>query len=147
LVVVALVATRWLTGVHGSRGRSQPILQLDAHSIAVPDHQHKVGTATMGGIAILGAAALGYLVSHVRSGIVFSDQTLIALVGVAALASVGLVDDVIKVRAHRNRGLFWKLKGAITLGVSIFVAALFGFIAFTQIAYMGFVIRSCTARS
>jgi phospho-N-acetylmuramoyl-pentapeptide-transferase len=64
--VVALVATRWLTGVLGSRGRRQPILQHNADNIAVLDHQHKAGTPTMGGIAIQGAAALGYVVSHVK---------------------------------------------------------------------------------
>ena len=58
----------------------------------------------MGGIAILVAAVLGYLVSHVRAGVVFSDQTLIALTGVVALAAVGLVDDLIKVSRRRNRG-------------------------------------------
>ena len=69
--------------------------------------------------------------SHARAGVVFSDQALIALTGVAALAGVGLVDDVIKVRARRNRGLFWKLKGFVTLGVSLAVAA--ALVAFTDI--------------
>ena len=59
-----------------SRGRSQPILQRNADNLVVPEHQHKVGTPTMGGLAILAAAAIGYLVSHVRAGVVFSDQAL-----------------------------------------------------------------------
>jgi len=121
--VVSLVGAGWLIELLESRGRSQPILQRNADNLVVPDHQHKAGTPTMGGIAILAAVLVGYLVSHVRAGVVFSDQTLIVLAGIAALAGVGLVDDVIKVRARRNRGLFWKNKGLITLAVSLLVAA------------------------
>jgi phospho-N-acetylmuramoyl-pentapeptide-transferase len=129
--VAAIVGTRWLATALGARGRSQPILQRNADNIVVPDHEHKAGTPTMGGIAILAAAVLGYLVSHARAGVVFSNQTLIALTGVAALATVGLVDDVIKVSTRRNRGLFWKLKGVVTLVVSLLVAA--ALVAFTDI--------------
>jgi phospho-N-acetylmuramoyl-pentapeptide-transferase len=120
---VALLGSRWLISLLRSRGRSQPILQRNADNLVVPDHQHKAGTPTMGGLAILTAVAVGYLLSHLRAGVVFSDQALIVLAGVAALAAVGLVDDVIKVRARRNRGLFWKNKGFITLAVSLLVAA------------------------
>ena len=73
-------------------------------------------------LALLGAALLGYLVSHVRAGVVFSDQALIALVGIATLAGIGLVDDLLKIRARQNRGLFWKLKGVITLLASFGIA-------------------------
>jgi phospho-N-acetylmuramoyl-pentapeptide-transferase len=129
--IVSLVGTWWVARLLRSRGRSQPILQRNADNVVVPDHQHKAGTPTMGGLAILGAVAVGYFVSHARAGVVFSDQALIALAGVAALAGVGLVDDVIKVRARRNRGLFWKLKGFVTLGVSLAIAA--ALVAFTDI--------------
>ncbi len=129
--VVSLVGSRWLITLLRSRGRSQPILQRNADNLVVPDHQHKTGTPTMGGVAILAAVLAGYLVSHARAGVVFSNQTLIALAGIAALASVGLVDDIIKVRARRNRGLFWKHKGYITLAMSMLVAA--SLVAFTDI--------------
>ena len=129
--IVALVGTWWVARLLRSHGRSQPILQRNADNIVVPDHHHKAGTPTMGGIAILGAVALGYFLSHARAGVVFSDQALIALTGVGALAAVGLVDDLIKVSARRNRGLFWKMKGVITLGVSLAVAA--SLVAFTDI--------------
>ena len=75
----------------------------------------------MGGIAILAAALVGYLVAHVRT-VYFSDQAFVILGGVAALAFVGFTDDFIKVRAKRNRGIFWKRKSHIMLGVSFLIA-------------------------
>ncbi len=129
--VLALTLTHVLVTSFGSRGRSQPILTLDEANARVPDHAHKAGTPTMGGIAILVAVAAGYLVSHIRAGVVFSNQTLIAMGGIAALATIGLVDDLIKVNARRNRGLFWKFKGVVTLLVSFLAAA--SLVAFTDI--------------
>ena len=122
-LAVSLSGTRLLIVVLGRRGVSQPILELNADNAVVPAHQHKAGTPTMGGIAILVAALAGYLVSHVRRGVVFSDQTLIVIAGVLAMAALGLVDDLVKVRRRRNRGVFWKLKGLWTLGASFAIAA------------------------
>jgi phospho-N-acetylmuramoyl-pentapeptide-transferase len=127
----ALAGSYWLARVLRSRGRSQPILQRNADNLVAPEHQHKAGTPTMGGIAILGAALLGYLISHLRAGVVFSNQTLIVFAGVLAMATIGLIDDVKKVRARQNRGLFWKLKGIITLLASFAIAA--GLVIFTDI--------------
>ena len=45
----------------------------------------------------------------------FSNQTLIMFAGVIVMAGIGFVDDYIKVRKKRNRGVLWKLKGYITL--------------------------------
>jgi len=120
--MVSLVGTGWLARVLRSRGRSQPILQRNADNLVVPEHQHKAGTPTLGGVAVLAAAAIGYLVSHARAGVVFSDQALVALVGIATLAAIGLVDDIMKIRARQNRGLFWKMKGLITLAASFGIA-------------------------
>lgn len=121
--LVSLVGSGVLARALRSHGRSQPILELNADNIAVPQHQHKAGTPTMGGVAVIGAALVGYLVSHVREGVVFSDQTLWMWVGVLAMAGIGFVDDFIKVRRMRNRGVLWKLKGLITLLVAIGIAA------------------------
>ena len=129
--LLSLTGTFWLVKALGSRGRSQPILSQDKDNAVVPDHAHKAGTPTMGGIAILLAVLAGYLVSHIRAGVVFSNQTLIAIGGIAALALVGLVDDSIKVHVRRNRGLFWKFKGLVTLAMSLLAAA--ALVAFTDI--------------
>jgi phospho-N-acetylmuramoyl-pentapeptide-transferase len=119
----ALIGTRVLIGVLAGRGASQPILQQNAANAVVPPHQHKAGTPTMGGLAILAAALFGYLLSHVRAGVVFSDQTLVVIGGILAMATLGFIDDAGKIRARQNRGIYWKLKGALSLAVSVAIAA------------------------
>jgi phospho-N-acetylmuramoyl-pentapeptide-transferase len=118
----ALFGTRALIRLLANRGVSQPILQQNAANAAVPPHQHKSGTPTMGGIALLAAALVGYLASHVRAGVVFSDQTLVVIAGIMAMAGLGLIDDAKKVRARQNRGVFWKIKGVVSFLMSIAIA-------------------------
>ncbi|CAB4886823.1 unannotated protein [freshwater metagenome] len=120
---VSLVATGLLTRLLRRRGQSQPILEKNAANRVVPQHQHKAGTPTMGGLAVLAAALTGYLLSHIRQGVVFSNQTLVMIAGVLTMALVGFIDDYIKVRKRQNRGVLWKLKGYITLLLSFGIAA------------------------
>ncbi|MEK7425436.1 MAG: phospho-N-acetylmuramoyl-pentapeptide-transferase [Actinomycetota bacterium] len=122
-LAASLAGTRFLISFLHARGRSQPILQKNDANVHVPEHQHKAGTPTMGGIAIVGAAGAGYLVSHIRRGVVFSDQTLIVFAGVLTMAGLGFVDDYIKVRVRQNRGVYWKHKGYVTLVLSFAIAA------------------------
>ena len=119
----SLFGTGFLARLLKRRGRSQPILEMNADNIVVPQHQHKSGTPTMGGIAVIGAAAVGYLLSHLREGVIFSNQTLVMFGGVAVMAGIGFVDDYIKVTKKRNRGVLWSLKGWITLACAFGIAA------------------------
>ena len=80
--IVSLFGTRVLITVLGERGASQPILQKNAANLVVPPHAHKSGTPTMGGVAIVGAALVAYVVTHIRPGVVFSDQTLVVIGGI-----------------------------------------------------------------
>ncbi len=128
---ISLLGTGFLERFMRGRGRSQPILELNADNIAVPQHQHKQGTPTMGGIAVIVAAAGGYLLAHIRVGVVFSNQTLIVFAGVAVMAAIGFVDDYLKVRKRQNRGVLWKLKGVITLLAAFGIAA--ALLVFTDI--------------
>jgi len=121
-LVISLVGTGWLRRILRERGGTQPILVKDALNIAVPAHAHKSGTPTMGGTVIVVAAFVGYLASHVRRGVVFSDQTLVIWGGVVAMGLIGLVDDLIKVRTRHNRGVLWRHKGYISLGVAFAIA-------------------------
>lgn len=70
-------------------------------------HYEKSGTPTMGGIVILGATVLGYLLGHIgREGLVpFRDSGLVALGATIAFGVLGFIDDFIKVRKARNLGL------------------------------------------
>jgi phospho-N-acetylmuramoyl-pentapeptide-transferase len=119
--VTSLFGTRYVIRFFQRLGRGQPILGKEDRG---PEHQHKEGTPTMGGIAIVGAAFIGWLVPHASRGLPFSDQALAVWFAVFVLAGIGFLDDFIKVRRARNRGIFWKSKGWITLGVCMALVAL-----------------------
>ena len=113
---VSLFGTRALIGFFRTRGRGQPILGKEDHG---PEHHmHKQGTPTMGGLAIVAAAFIGWLVAHIRRGLPFSDQAMIVWVGVLAMAFMGFLDDYIKVKKRHNRGIFWKQKNYMTMLMS-----------------------------
>ncbi|MEK7422536.1 MAG: phospho-N-acetylmuramoyl-pentapeptide-transferase, partial [Actinomycetota bacterium] len=119
-MVVALIATRGLITFFRTRGKGQPILGKEDHG---PEHHlHKQGTPTMGGLAIIGAAFVGWFAAHARHGLVFSTQAMIMWCGILVMAAMGLLDDYIKVTRAHNRGIFWKRKGYITLGLAVLMA-------------------------
>ena len=89
-------------------------------------HAAKAGTPTMGGIAIVLAAIVGYLFAHVRrESIAFATPGLALIALIAGLGFVGWIDDYLGVRAHRNLGL---RKRGKTLGI-VAVAAVFAWLA------------------
>ena len=89
-------------------------------------HAAKAGTPTMGGIAIVVATVIAYVIAHVRhKSVAFSSSgwTLLALIG--GLAVVGWLDDYLGVRARRNLGL---RKRGKTVGI-VAIAAVFAWLA------------------
>jgi len=117
---VSLFVTRFLITAFRTRGLGQPILGKEDRG---PEHHMaKQGTPTMGGIAIIVAALVGWLAAHVREGLPFSTQALIMWVGIIAMATMGFLDDFIKVRKRHNRGIFWKQKNYVTLLMSFGIA-------------------------
>lgn len=116
-MIASLAGTRMLIGYFQRLGKGQPILGAEDHGPV--HHMSKQGTPTMGGIAILGAGFLGWLVAHVREGLPFSDQALVIWLTIFVLATIGFLDDFLKVRRQHNRGIFWKKKGWITFGITI----------------------------
>jgi phospho-N-acetylmuramoyl-pentapeptide-transferase len=121
--LVAVFATPFLIRVLEGRGIGQEI--RDDGPIEHP-HARKAGTPTMGGIAIVSACVVGYLVSHTRVHQVkfaTSGITLMALIVGAGL--VGFIDDYLGVRARRNLGLRKRGKFA----GQILVALMFGLLA------------------
>jgi phospho-N-acetylmuramoyl-pentapeptide-transferase len=119
-VIVSLFGTRWLIKFFTAHGQGQPILGKEDHG---PEHHMiKQGTPTMGGLAIVTAALIGWLVAHLRRGLAFSDQTMIVWLGVLFMAAMGFLDDYIKVRKGHNRGIFWKQKNYITMIASFLMA-------------------------
>ena len=116
-MIASLAGTRGLMEFFKRLGKGQPILGAEDHGPV--HHMAKQGTPTMGGIAILSAGFLGWLVAHSREGLPFSDQAIVIWVTIFVLATIGFLDDYLKVRRQHNRGIFWKKKGWITFGITI----------------------------
>jgi phospho-N-acetylmuramoyl-pentapeptide-transferase len=83
-------------------------------------HLTKAGTPTMGGVAIIGAAVIGYLVEHVVG--TFTIRGLVAMLAVCGTAAVGLLDDWIKVHRQRSLGLNKRAKAGGQLIVALVFA-------------------------
>jgi phospho-N-acetylmuramoyl-pentapeptide-transferase len=87
------------------------------------EHPHvaKAGTPVMGGIAIVSAAVIGYLVAHIRrSKVAFTTPGWALLALIVGLGIVGYIDDYLGVRARRNMGL---RKRGKTFGIVVIAAA------------------------
>ena len=103
-MMLSLFGTRALISFFDSIGKGQPILGSDDHGPV--HHMKKQGTATMGGIAIMVSAFVGWAVAHLRGGIALSDQAMIMWAICGILSVVGFLDD-------------WKKKGQITFGLVV----------------------------
>jgi phospho-N-acetylmuramoyl-pentapeptide-transferase len=69
-------------------------------------HVAKAGTPTMGGVAIVVSAVVGYFVAHIRTEqIKFARTGVTLLLLMVGLAAVGFIDDYLGVRKGRNLGL------------------------------------------
>ena len=99
-IVMALVLTplviRWFQG----RGVGQVVRQGDEY----PLHEAKAGTPTMGGVAFVTAAVIGFLAGHLAD-ISLSPSGILMLVVFIGMAVVGYFDDSIKLRHRRSLGL------------------------------------------
>jgi phospho-N-acetylmuramoyl-pentapeptide-transferase len=83
-----------------------------------PDrHLTKAGTPTMGGIAIVLAALLGYVVAHTVG--TFTNRGLAGMAAIVGASLVGFADDWIKVTRQRSLGLNKRAKSAGQLVVAI----------------------------
>ncbi|MGH9094944.1 MAG: phospho-N-acetylmuramoyl-pentapeptide-transferase [Acidimicrobiales bacterium] len=84
-------------------------------------HFSKAGTPTMGGVAIIVAAVIGYLVAHIEG--TFTTRGLTAMLAVCGAALLGFADDWIKVTRQRSLGLNKRAKagGQLLLAVGFAV--------------------------
>ena len=112
---VAIFGTKVLIDLLIARKVGQPI-----HEDVPEGHTVKAGTPTMGGVAIVGAAVVGYLGAHVRGNVLFTRTGLLVMGCIVAAGLVGLLDDWIKVSNERNAGLS---KRAKTLGLLVVAVA------------------------
>ena len=116
-LAVSLVVTRYL------------IVWLQQHRIGQhireegpAGHQVKADTPTMGGIAIVAGAVIGYSVAHLRSRVVFTRSGMFVLALVVGAGIVGFLDDWLAITRERNLGLSKRTK---VLGLLV-VAVAFG---------------------
>jgi phospho-N-acetylmuramoyl-pentapeptide-transferase len=125
IAVLIAVAVAFVFAVFGTpiaigylRRRNIGAQIRDDGPVAHP-HEAKAGTPTMGGVAIVAAAFLGYLAAHIRSeAIKFADNAIALWVLILGLFVVGFVDDYLGVRRARNLGL---RKRGKTLGILVVV--------------------------
>ncbi len=116
-MVLSLFGTRALISFFDRIGKGQPI--LGSADNGPVHHMKKQGTATMGGIAIMVSAFIGWGAAHLRGGIALSDQAMIMWAICGVLSVIGFLDDYLKVHRAQNRGIFWKKKGYITFGLVV----------------------------
>src|SRR3984957_19371025 len=92
-------------------------------------HQHKAGTPTMGGVVIVFAAVLGYIMGHVGTSITFSRAGVLAIFVILASCLLGFIDDYLGIRNARNLGLNKRGK----LAGQLVIAGVFALFALTWV--------------
>ena len=103
-MLLTLLGTPLLIRLLQQRGYSQAI--RESHDgINFPEHEHKKGTPSMGGLAILAAVVGGYGAAHVATWTPPSASALVAFVLVFGLGAVGVADDYLKIFKQRSTGV------------------------------------------
>jgi len=87
-------------------------------------HQVKSGTPTMGGVAIIFAATMGYLASHLIIGVPVTTSAILVLGLVAGIGLIGFLDDWLKISRRNSKGLSAKLKllGQAVIAIAFAIA-------------------------
>jgi phospho-N-acetylmuramoyl-pentapeptide-transferase len=99
-LTISLIGTPLLIRFLRSRGYGQLVREDGPRA-----HLAKRGTPTMGGLAIIAAALIGYLVATLTLGPRYSAGGLLAIAVFTGMGMVGFVDDWIKIRRNRSLGL------------------------------------------
>ena len=140
---VALATTMVLTPVAVRYLRSRKIGQ---HIQEEVDHDHKHGVPTMGGLVIILAVLIAYLVAHMRlwspdtgwgfSWREFQIPGLLVLVAFLGMGGIGFLDDYNKVSNERNLGLSkrWKFGGQLLIA-SVFAWGAVNYGVSTEISF------------
>lgn len=118
--VISIFGTRILIGWLEKRRIGQPIREDGPQG-----HITKAGTPTMGGVAFVFAALVGWLISDLN-GAVYTRRGLICMAAICGAALVGLIDDSIKVFRERNLGLSKRAKtfGLLVVAIAFAVSNL-----------------------
>ncbi|HUX03625.1 MAG TPA: phospho-N-acetylmuramoyl-pentapeptide-transferase [Acidimicrobiales bacterium] len=87
-------------------------------------HHAKAGTPTLGGVVIVFAGVLGYLMGHVGTYLNFTRAGVLAMSVTVASGLLGFVDDYLGIRNARNLGLNKRGKLAGQLAIAAVFAVL-----------------------
>jgi phospho-N-acetylmuramoyl-pentapeptide-transferase len=120
-LIVSIMFTPYLVRVFSRQGFGQEIREEGPQG-----HQSKRGTPTMGGVAILVAMVVGYVVAHLfNTSESPTASGVLVLFLTVGLGLVGFLDDFIKIRKQRNLGLnkTAKLVGQLVVAISFAVLA------------------------
>ena len=124
-LAISLIGTKFLIDFMIKRHIGQPI-----HEDIPGHHQVKAGTPTMGGLIIVVAAAVSYVISNLALRLAterrdyFTYTGLFTMLAIVGAALVGFLDDIIKARNERNLGLSKRAKSAGLLIVALGFPAL-----------------------
>lgn len=100
-------------------------------------HIAKAGTPTMGGIGIILAVVVGFVVAHVVPDVRFSRSGWLVMGTLVGAAIIGFADDWIKVRHRRSLGLNKRAKfGAqVALGLTFALLSVYWAHASTALSF------------
>ena len=120
-LVASLIGTRYLIHLLVRLRIGQPIREDGPQG-----HSTKAGTPTMGGLAIVGGAVLGYILSDISQSRIITTSGLVVMFVIIGAGAVGLMDDWIKVVKERNLGLNKRTKilGQLIVAISFAILAI-----------------------
>jgi phospho-N-acetylmuramoyl-pentapeptide-transferase len=133
-LLLTLGGTPFAIRLFRSRGFGQLIREDIGHF-----HGEKRGTPTMGGVLILAAITIGYLVAHAVAPFRTTGTAGLLVIGAAiGLGIVGFLDDFIKIRHQRSLGLnkTAKVIGQLVVAVLFALGAQHIFGASTRLSFV-----------
>ncbi len=119
-LLISLLGTRFAISVFTRYGYGQEI-----RDDGPATHHTKRGTPTMGGVVIVLATLIGYLLAKLFTTSAPSASAWLLLLLFVGMGLVGFLDDFIKVSKQRSLGLRSKAK----MGAQTLIAVVFGFLA------------------
>ena len=87
-------------------------------------HRAKEGTPTMGGVVIVAATVLGYVLAHATTVVKFTRAGELVIAVLVFSGALGFADDYVAIRNTRNLGLNKRGKFAGQLSVAVLFAIL-----------------------
>jgi phospho-N-acetylmuramoyl-pentapeptide-transferase len=102
--IVSLIGTPLLIRILARHGYAQAI-RVSTDGETYPDHEAKIGTPSMGGVAIIMGVVLGYFLTHLIVWRPLTPSGLLILYLMIGLGLVGVADDYLKIFKQRSTGL------------------------------------------